>query len=62
MPAFGKQLSHEEIIGVLTYVKSFWGDKTGRGMPIKEWQAEVSATDPFPPGRKLAQLYLRPYG
>ena len=49
MPAFGEQLSHEEIIGVLTYVKSLWGDKTGRGMPIKEWQAEISETDPFPP-------------
>ena len=49
MPAFGKQLSHDEIIEVLTYVKSLWGDKTGRGMPIREWQTEVSATDPFPP-------------
>ena len=48
MPAFGEQLSHEEIIEVLTYVKSLWGDKTGRGMSIREWQAEVSATDPFP--------------
>ena len=48
MPAFGKQLSHEEIIAVLAYVKSFWGDKTGRGMPIKEWQSQVSETDPFP--------------
>ena len=25
MPAFGEQLSHEEIIEVLTYVKSLWG-------------------------------------
>ena len=49
MPAFGEQLSHEEIIEVLTYVKSLWGDKTGRGMSIREWQTEVSSTEPFPP-------------
>ena len=51
MPAFGDQLSHEEIIAVLTHVKTLWGDKTGRGMPIREWQAEVSLNDPFPAGR-----------
>ena len=50
MPAFGEQLSHEEIVGVITYVKSLWGDKTGRGMSIGEWQAEVSVNDPFPAG------------
>ena len=50
MPAFGEQLSHDEIIGVITYVKSLWGDKTGRGMSIREWQAEVSLNDPFPSG------------
>ena len=48
MPALGEQLSHDEIIGVITYVKSLWGDKTGRGMSIREWQAEVSLNDPFP--------------
>ena len=52
MPAFGEQLSHEEITNVLTYVKSLWGDKTGRGMPIREWQTQVSATDPFPTSAK----------
>ena len=50
MPAFGEQLSHGEIIGVIAYVKSLWGDKTGRGMSIREWQAEVSLNDPFPAG------------
>ncbi|MYA61827.1 MAG: cytochrome c [Dehalococcoidia bacterium] len=50
MPAFGEQLSHDEIVGVITYVKSLWGDKTGRGMSIREWQAEVSLKDPFPAG------------
>ena len=49
MPAFGEQLSHEEIVGVLTYVKSLWGDKTSRGSSIVEWQALGSADDPFPP-------------
>ena len=51
MPAFGEQLSHDEIVGVITYVKSLWGDKTGRGMSIREWQAEVSLNDPMPAGR-----------
>ena len=48
MPAFGEQLSHEEIVGVLTYVKSLWGEKTSRGSPIAEWQTLASAEDPFP--------------
>ena len=49
MPAFGEQLSHREIVAVLTYVKSLWGDKAKRGTSIREWQAEVSLRDPFPP-------------
>ena len=48
MPAFGDQLGREEIVQVLTYVKSLWGDKTSRGSSIKEWQALASETDPFP--------------
>ena len=48
MPAFGEQLNHEEIISVIAYVKSLWGDKMGRGMYIREWQAELSLNDPFP--------------
>ena len=31
MPAFGDQLTHEEIIEVLTYIKSLWEGKTSRG-------------------------------
>ena len=49
MPAFGEQLSHEEIVAVLTYVKSLWGDKTSRDTSIVEWQALGSVEDPFPP-------------
>ena len=49
MPAFGDQLSHEEIIEVLTYIKSLWGDKTSRGLSIQEAQVLASEVDPFPP-------------
>ena len=49
MPAFGDQLSHEEIIEVLTYIKSFWVGKTSRGLSIEEAQALASEVDPFPP-------------
>ena len=49
MPAFGDRLSHEQIIEVLTYVKSLWGDKTSRGLSIVESQSLVSEQDPFPP-------------
>ena len=50
MPAFGENLSHEEIIAVISYVKSLWGDKIaeGLGLPIRESQELVSKTDPFP--------------
>ena len=48
MPAFGGQLSHEEIIAALTYVKSLWGDKTKRDISIRESQAQTSEFDPFP--------------
>ena len=49
MPAFGDRLSHQEIIGVLTYIKSLWGDKTYQGVSIRESQALLSEEDPFPP-------------
>ena len=49
MPAFGDRLSHDEIVAVLTYVKSLWGDKTKRGISIVESQAFASEQDPFPP-------------
>ena len=49
MPGFGERLSHEEIVAVLTYLKSLWGDKMKRGLSIQESQALVSEQDPFPP-------------
>ena len=49
MPAFGDRLSREELIEVLTYVKSLWADKTKRGLSIRESQALVSEQDPFLP-------------
>ena len=48
MPAFGEWLSHGEMVAVLSYVKSLWGDKTSRGLSIRESQALVSERDPFP--------------
>ena len=48
MPAFGDQVSHEEIIAVIEYIKSLWGDKTSLGWSIRESQAIVSERDPFP--------------
>ena len=49
MPAFGEQLSHEELIAVIIHVKSLWGDKVKRGLTFRESQALVSESDPFPP-------------
>ena len=49
MPEFGEQLSHDEIVAVLTYVKSLWRGKTSRDTSIAEWQAMGSVEDPFPP-------------
>ena len=48
MPAFGDRLSHQEIIEVLTYVKSLWAGKVKLGFPIQESQALTSEEDPFP--------------
>ena len=50
MPAFGAQLSHEEIVAVIAYIKGWWGDKTSRGLSIVEAQANKSTGDPFPDG------------
>ena len=50
MPAFGERLSHQEIVAVLTYVKSHWEGKMSRGLFISESQAFASQQDPFPPG------------
>lgn len=48
MPAFGDRLAHDDIVAVLTYLKSLWGDKTSRGISIMESQARASEDDPFP--------------
>ncbi len=48
MPSFNEILSHQEIVAVLTYVKSLWEDKTSRGLSISESQAYASQQDPFP--------------
>ena len=50
MPAFGEKLRHEEIVDVINYLKTLWGDKraTGLDLPIRESQTIVSQTDPFP--------------
>ena len=48
MPAFGETLTREEIISVLTYIKSLWGDKVKRDLSIRESQALASEDDPFP--------------
>ena len=50
MPGFGDRLSHQEIVAVLTYVKTLWGDKTRGGFSILESQAIISRNDPFPSG------------
>ena len=50
MPGFGEQLSHEELVAVITYVKSLWGDQVKRGLTLRESQALVSEGDPFPSG------------
>ncbi len=51
MPGFGEVLSHEEIIAVIEYLKSVWGDKVaqGPGLMKRESQALASENDPFPP-------------
>ena len=50
MPAFGEVLSHDDIIAVIEYVKSLWGDKVAEGLGLKKLvsQSVVSETDPYP--------------
>ena len=50
MPAFGEKLSRDEIVAVINYLKSLWGDKEAQGLDLRltESQAIVSKTDPFP--------------
>lgn len=49
MPAFGDRLNHDEIIAVLTYIKSLWGNKVRMDISIRESQELLSERDPFPP-------------
>ncbi len=49
MPAFKDQLTHEEIIAVLEYVKTLWAGKTIDGISILDTQREFSENDPYPP-------------
>ena len=48
MPAFGDELSREEIIAVLEFVKSMWEGKTVDGLSIAEYQRQLSLVDPYP--------------
>ena len=51
MPSFREQLSHDELVVVITYIKTFWQGKTSNGLSIVESQVLVSENDPFPPDR-----------
>ena len=42
MPAFGEQLTDEEIWAVIDHIKTFW--KPGQ----REGQSEISQNQPFP--------------
>lgn len=48
MPGFKEELTHEEIIAVLEYVKTLWKGKEIDGFSIVESQRELSETDPYP--------------
>lgn len=49
MPAFQDELTREEIITVLEYVKTLWEGKEIDGISLLEAQQEFSDTDPYPP-------------
>ena len=48
MPAFKDQLTREQIIAVLEYVKTLWEDKEIDGFSIRDTQRELSEVDPYP--------------
>jgi len=48
MPAFKEQLTREEIIAVLEYVKTLWEGKEIDRFSIVESQRELSELDPYP--------------
>ena len=54
MPSFKDELSREDIIAVLEFVKSWWEGKEIDGTPIAEPQREFSLTDPYPAASELS--------
>ncbi len=48
MPAFKDELSWDEIIAVIEYVKTLWEGKEIDGIRILDSQRELSAVDPYP--------------
>lgn len=48
MPGFKDELTHDEIVAVLEYVKTLWEGKEIDGFPIAESQRELSESDPYP--------------
>ena len=48
MPGFKDELTREEIIAVLEFVKTLWEGKEIDGFSIVESQQELSETDPYP--------------
>ena len=48
MPGFKDDLSREEIIAVLEYVKTLWEGKQIDGFEIADSQRELSEEDPYP--------------
>ena len=50
MPSFKDELSREEIIAVIEYVKTLWEGKDFDGFLILDSQRELSLEDPYPGG------------
>jgi len=48
MPGFKEELTREEIIAVLEYIKSLWEGKEIDGLSVIESQRELSEADPYP--------------
>ncbi len=48
MPGFKDELTRDEIIAVLEYLKTWWEGKEIDGFPIAESQRELSEADPYP--------------
>ena len=50
MPSFKDELSREEIVAVIEYVKTWWEGKEIDGFLILDSQRELSLEDPYPGG------------